>query len=77
MPGDEERRKAQDIIAQCKDDEEFDWVVVHYAKIMMYLVCHKARQRDLQEASIRWLYAEFAEMAVQELADPGTTSKWN
>jgi hypothetical protein len=58
------------ILADCESAEDIKHQAIKYATIVQRLVCCLVRDLHRPEARIRTLYADWAEMAVEEVADP-------
>jgi hypothetical protein len=58
------------ILGKCKTHDDLQRQIMTHALIVQYLVCHMAREVKQTEAGIRALYAAWADMAVEEFADP-------
>jgi hypothetical protein len=71
MPEDDEWEIVQRVIARCADDADLDEAVLHYGKILAYLVCQLARSNDLSHRAVHFLYSQFADITLAELSSPG------
>ncbi|MFL5241533.1 MAG: hypothetical protein ACJ8FY_05450 [Gemmataceae bacterium] len=66
-----------DILADCASDDDLERQIIKHARIVQRLACCMVRGLDDAEARIRTLYSDFADMAVEHIADsrvfPGRT----
>jgi hypothetical protein len=58
------------ILADCQDADDMVWYIGKLATIVQHLTCCMAREVDQTEAGIRTLYATWADLAVEQFADP-------
>ena len=67
---DKEWTDAELIIARCASLDDLSLQIVRHAKLVLYLVCEMGRKSDQTEDGIRWLYNQWADMAVEEFRSP-------
>ena len=60
------------ILADCATDDDFTRHIIKHAVIVQHLVCRMGKSTHTTEAAIRTLYANWADMAVEQLNDPRT-----
>lgn len=58
------------ILAQCTTQDELQRYIMAHAVILQCLVCRMASEVHQTEEGIRALYANFADMTVEQLSDP-------
>ncbi len=58
-----------DILADCANDDDLQRHIVKHAKIVQPLACCMVKGLDDAEARIRTLYSDFADMAIEHVAD--------
>jgi hypothetical protein len=60
------------ILAECASDDDLLRHIMKHATIVQRLACRMVKNLDRAEARIRDLYAELADLAVEEAGDPRT-----
>ena len=60
-----------DILADCASDDDLQRYIIKHAIIVQRLACRMVGSRDHAEARIRRLYADFANMAVEQIGESG------
>jgi hypothetical protein len=58
------------ILFSSRNDEDIDRKIAEHATVVKHLVCHLAKRGRLTESSIRSLYADWADIVVEEFKDP-------
>ncbi len=59
------------ILADCKSADDLKRYIAKFAHIVQHLVCCMAKEVNQTDAGIRTLYSTWADMAVEQLDDPG------
>ena len=57
------------ILTECASDDDLQRYIIKHAKIVQRLACCMVKGLDDAEARIRTLYSDFADMAVEHIAD--------
>jgi hypothetical protein len=58
-----------EILANCASDDDLQRHIMKHATIVQRLACCMVRDRDHAEARIRELYANLADLAVDQICD--------
>ena len=69
---DEAEAAPAEILADCASDDDLQRYIMKHATLVQRLACRMVRGRDHAEERIRELYANLADLAVENLQDSGT-----
>lgn len=58
------------IVAECETIDDLTRHIMKHALIVQHLVCRMGKEVHQSEAGIRTLYADWADMAVEQFDDP-------